>query len=145
MMHSTLWAYRVAYKIALGTTPFDMVLDLDAILPLEFLLPTLSVSQKLEWNGHHELSHPLNQLEKLDETRLMAVARIYAQKRRQKKFHDAYIKNKDLKKGDLVLVCTLKQHSSKSKKRGMGPYVIQDISTTGALKLEMLDGLPMAN
>ena len=37
-LHSTLWAYRVVYKIAIGTTPFNMVYGLDAILPLEFLV-----------------------------------------------------------------------------------------------------------
>ena len=42
--YSTLWAYRVAFKIAIGTTLFNMVYGLDAILPMEFLLPTLRVA-----------------------------------------------------------------------------------------------------
>ena len=54
-LHSTLWAYRVAYKTAIGTTPFNMVYRLDAILPLEFLVLTLRVAKDLEWTGH-ELS-----------------------------------------------------------------------------------------
>ena len=36
-LQSALWAYRVAYKMALGTTPYNMVFGLDSILPLEFL------------------------------------------------------------------------------------------------------------
>ena len=31
---SVLWAYKVAYKTAIGTTPFNMVFGLDAVLPL---------------------------------------------------------------------------------------------------------------
>ena len=76
---SILWAYRVAYKTAIGTTPFNMVFGLDAILPMEFLTPTLRVAKNLEWNGH-ELTERLDKLEKLDETRLKAVAGMYALK-----------------------------------------------------------------
>ena len=121
-----------------------MVFGLDAILPLEFLVPTLRVAKELEWTGH-EFSHRLEELEQLDEFRLKAVSAMYAQKRRLKKFHDAHIVNKDFKKGDLVLVYTLKQHTSKLKKRGMGPYVIHQLSASGAVQLATLDGEPMAN
>ncbi len=70
---------------------------------------------------------------------------MYAQKRRLKKFHDAHIVNKEFQKGDLVLAYTLKQHTSKLKKRGMGPYIIHDLSSSGAVHLATLDGEPMAN
>ena len=65
-LHSTIWAYRVAYKISIGTTPFNLVFGLDSILPIEFLIPTLRVEKELEWIGH-ELSERLEDLEKLDE------------------------------------------------------------------------------
>ncbi|RYA64465.1 hypothetical protein DD598_30160, partial [Enterobacter cloacae complex sp. 2DZ2F16B1] len=67
----------------LNATPFNLVYGLDAILPIEFLLPTLRVARNLEWPGH-ELSERLEDLEKLDKQRLTAVAHIYAQKRKQK-------------------------------------------------------------
>ena len=70
---------------------------------------------------------------------------MYALKRRQKSFHDARNKTKELKKGNLVLAYTLKQHASKLKKRGMGPYEIHDISNSGALRLATLDGEQMPN
>ena len=104
--HSALWAYWVAFKTAIGTTPFNMVYGLDAILPMEFLLPTLRVATKLEWTGH-ELSKRLEDLENLDETRFRAVMGMYALKQRQKSFHDAKIKTKEFQKGDLVLAYTL--------------------------------------
>ena len=59
---------------------------------------------------------------------------MYALKHRQKSFHNAKIKTKEFKKGDLVLAYTLKQHASKLKKRGLGPYVVHDIPNK--LKLE---------
>ena len=116
-----------------------MVFGLYAILPIEFLIPTLRVAKELEWTGH-ELSNRLIELEQLDEFRLRAVAGMYAQKRRLKKFHDAHIINKEFKKGDLVLAYTLKQHTSKLKKRGMGPFVIHDLSSSGTVHLATIDG-----
>ena len=56
--HSALWAYWVAFKTTIGTTLFNMVYGLDAILPMEFLLPTIGVAKELEWTGH-ELSDRL--------------------------------------------------------------------------------------
>ena len=51
-LHSVLWAYRCAYKTAINTTPFNLVFGLDSILPIEFLIPILRVSQELQWTGH---------------------------------------------------------------------------------------------
>ncbi|MCO5568223.1 hypothetical protein L7F22_021919 [Adiantum nelumboides] len=102
-LHSALWAYRVAYKTSIGTTPFNMVYGIQAILPLEFLIPTLRVAKDLEWTGH-ELSEQLEILKKLDETRLRAVASIYAQKRNMKSFFDQHVINKEFATGDYVLM-----------------------------------------
>ncbi|MCO5577836.1 hypothetical protein L7F22_049587 [Adiantum nelumboides] len=143
-LHSALWAYRVAYKISIGTTPFNMVYGIQAILPLEFLIPTLRVAKELEWTGH-ELSEQLEILEKLDETRLRAVASIYAQKRNMKSFFDQHVINKEFAIGDYILMYTLKQHSRKLQKRGNRPYVIHDISSSGAIKLATLEGEEMLN
>ena len=85
------------------------------------LLPTLRVAHGVNWNGH-ELSKHLEDLEKLDETLLWAIARMYALKQRQKSFYDAKVKTKELKLGNLVLAYTLKQRASKLKKQEMDPY-----------------------
>ena len=90
-LHSALWAYRVAYKPRLHTTPFNLVFGLNAILPIEFLLQTLRIAEKLEWTGH-ELSERLNELEQLGETRLQTVAALFVLKRRQKEFFDTHVK-----------------------------------------------------
>lgn len=119
--------------------PFNMVFGFDVIFPLEFIIPTLGVVKELAWNVH-EFSQRFKQLENLDEVFLRAVARMYAQKQRQKNFHNAHIKNKEFKIGDFFLVYTLKQHTYKIKKRGNGPYAIHDISTSGDVMLATLDG-----
>ena len=117
---------------------------LNAILPLEFLIPTLRIAKQLEWTGH-ELSSRIDDLEKLDELRLKAVASMYANKRRQKEFFDKHVRTKEFAIGDYVLVYTLKQHAQKLKKQGMGPYVIKDLSPSGAVKLATLEGGEIPN
>ena len=76
-LNSALPAYRVAYKMAIGTTPFNLVFGLDAILPIEFMIPTLRVAKELEWTVGHELSQRLTELEQLDEFWLRAVVGMY--------------------------------------------------------------------
>ncbi|MCO5592761.1 hypothetical protein L7F22_046764 [Adiantum nelumboides] len=103
-LHAALWTYRVSFKTALNATPFNLVYGLDAILPIEFLLPTLRVAMDLEWTGHELSERLVEDLEKLDEQRLMAIAHIYAQKRKQKQFFDAHLLTKIFKKRDLLKV-----------------------------------------
>ena len=113
-------------------------------MPIEFLVPTLRVAKELEWPGH-ELSSRVDELEKLDETWLLAIAGMYAEKRRRKQWHDKNIKTQRFKVGDLVLMYTLKKHKRKLKKRGLGPFVVNTLSTSGAVRLETLEGAHMPN
>ena len=143
-LHSIVWAYRTAYKTSIGTTPFNLVNGLNAIFPIEFLIPTLRVAKELEWTGH-EFFDRIDELEKLDEDRLLALVGIYAEKRRQKKWHDSNVKTGRFCEGDLVLLYTLKKHKRKLKMRGLGPFVINTLSTSGAVRLETLEGEQMTN
>ena len=142
--HSVVWAYQVAHKTTIGTTHFNMVYGLDVILPLKFLVPTLRVAQEIGWIGH-ELSNRVAELEKLDETRLVAIASMYALKRRQKKIHDHHIITKRFKLGDLVLFFTIKEFATKLSKQGKGPYILTRLSASGAVKLSTLEGEEMPN
>ena len=58
---SVLWAYRTAYKTSVGSTPFELVYGLNAVLPIEFLMPTLRTAVALHWDGH-ALSNRLSKL-----------------------------------------------------------------------------------
>ena len=44
-----------------------------------------------------------------------------------------------------MLVYTLKKHKWKLKMHGLGPYVINEITIGGAIRLETLESEPMAN
>lgn len=90
-------------------------------------MPTLRVAKQLDWTGH-EFSQQIDELEKLDETRLLAVIGMYAKKRRQKQWFDRHVKTRRFKAGGLVLLYTLKKHKRKLKMRGLGQYVINTIT-----------------
>ena len=81
----------MAYKTAVGTTPFQLVYGLNAIFPIKFLVSTLRVAKELSWIGH-ELSARVNELEKMDKTRLLAIAGMYTKKHCRKHWHDQNIK-----------------------------------------------------
>ena len=52
---------------------------------------------------------------------------------------------KRFQKGDLVLLYTLKNHKRKLKKQGLGPFVVNELSNAGAVRLETIDGEPMGD
>ena len=68
---------------------------------------------------------------------------MYAEKRRRKQWFDKNLKDRNFAVGDLVLLYTLKKNKRKLKKRGLGPYVIQTILNSGAIRLATLDGQEM--
>lgn len=115
-LHSVLWAYYCAYKTLVGIAPFNLVFRLDAILPIEFLVPKLRIAQKLEWMGH---AQRIEELEKLYKTRLQAIAGMYEEKRRQKQWHDKNLCTQEFHKGTLVLFYTLKKQKHKLKIWGL--------------------------
>ena len=82
-LNSVLWAYHTIYKTVINVTPYELVFGLNAILPIDFLIPTLRVATSPRWTGH-ELSDRVEELECLGERRQMVVMGIYAEKRRQK-------------------------------------------------------------
>ena len=71
------------YKTSIETMPFNMVFGLDAVLPMEFFIPTLCVAKELNWTSH-ELSERLEDLEKLNETFLGVVHGRYALMQRKR-------------------------------------------------------------
>ena len=82
----------------------------------------------------------MEHLEKLDETRLQAIAGLYAEKQRQKRWHDKNMRSKEFQPGDLVILYTLKKQKHKLKMPRLGPFIINEISNGGAVRLETLEG-----
>ena len=117
-------------KQPIDATPLNLVFGIDALLPIEFLIPTLRIAQELKWTCH-DLSDRIEDLEQLDETWLKVIEGMYVEKCYQKRWHNQNLHTKEFHKGKLVLAYTLKQHKCKLKLRGLSPFLIYDISPSG--------------
>lgn len=46
-LDSALWAFRTAFKVSIGFTPFKLVYGLEAVVPMEYLVPSLRIAADL--------------------------------------------------------------------------------------------------
>jgi transposase InsO family protein len=49
-LHSTLWAYRTSYKTSIRSTLFRMAFGLEAVMPTEFIVPSLRIQSESRLN-----------------------------------------------------------------------------------------------
>ncbi|KAL3683144.1 hypothetical protein R1sor_001166 [Riccia sorocarpa] len=108
-----LWAYRTTYKVITGHTPFQLVYGQEAILPVEFLIPTLRVLTSYQPPGKSDLSKgespsvdPITErvhvLHQLTEKRIQALYTQYVIQARRKQQFDQKVKYRDIRPNDLV-------------------------------------------
>ncbi|XP_024515315.1 uncharacterized protein LOC112340704 [Selaginella moellendorffii] len=124
-----VWAYQVA------------------LLPVELEVPALrmGVEHAMDWDG--AIQQRLNELERLDEMRLLAFQAREALQKRRKKWHDDHIRERKFAIGDLVLLYDSKfwKWPGKLKIRWLGPYVVVNVNDNGSVQMADLSGnlLPM--
>ena len=103
-VNAVLWPYRTTCKKLTGHTPFSLVYGQEAIIPMEYIIPSLRVSQITEIADTHNMNERLAQLLALEEDRFIAGFHQKVQKAREKAWHDRHIKSKTFQIGDLVLL-----------------------------------------
>ena len=103
ILFSIFWAYRTSVKTAIGFTPFHLVYDLEAVLPIEYEILSLQLAIELLPATSEEEKHFLY-LAQLDETRCIAALAAEAHKKRVKAQYDRSITPHVFSEGDLVLV-----------------------------------------
>ena len=95
----------------------------------------------ISFNNGDPLPSRLENLERLTETRLLAFQALLAEKANRKAWHDNKVRDKDLTEGDMALKFASQLHKKKLKLRGEGPYVVSEITKTGACRIRTLEGL----
>jgi hypothetical protein len=139
-LHSALWAYRTAYKTSTGQTPFQLVYGIEAVIPAEYVTPSLRIAIQERLGDAESLGRRLLTLERLSESRQLAIHAMAVEKQRRKAWYDKTLRSKELHEGDLALLFSSKKHKGKLKLTGDGPYIVHHINPNGAVLLKTFEG-----
>ena len=125
-------------------TPFRLVYGVEAIMPMEYISPSLQIEVLTGMTDRGALEERLAQLDELEEERFSAVFHQQVQKQRKKAWHDQHIKLHTFKVNDLVLLyeSKLDKFPVKFIMHCLGPYVIKEITDGGVVHLVKLNGDP---
>jgi hypothetical protein len=140
-----LWAYRTTCKKLIGKAPFKLVYDQEAMVPLEFLVPSLPVAAITNMTEQGAVQERINQLMTMEEDRILAGFQQQVQKARGKSWHDRHIKKKTFKEGDLVLMYDNKsfQHLENLRMHWLGPYEVKSVTDGGVVQLRDLSDIEL--
>ena len=142
---SALWAYRTAYKVTTNQTPFRLAYGQEAVVPLEFMVPSLRMAVDYDLDYNEVLRSRLDKLLTLDEHRQRAIWCQQIVQNCRKTWHDKKIKLKEFQKGDLVLLYQSRLGPKKPNLKIVwaSPYQIEWVYTNGSVKLVDLAGLTL--
>lgn len=141
-----LWAYRTTHRTPTQATPYSLVYGVEAVLPLEKQIPSLRIAIQEGLTTEDNARLRLEELEALDERRLEAQQRLECYQARLSRAFNKKVRLRSFQVGDLVLavrrpIITTHRTGNKFLSKWDGPYVVQEVYTSGAYKLVDGDGL----
>nr|GEW83392.1 reverse transcriptase domain-containing protein [Tanacetum cinerariifolium] len=134
-LDDALWAFRTAYKIPIGCTPYKLVYGKAYHLPIELEHKAYWALKQTNFDlsvaGDHRKIH----LNELNELRDHAYENSLIYKEKTKRIHDSKIKNHVFNVGDQVLLFNsrLKIFSGKLKSCWSGPFTIAKVFSYGTV------------
>ncbi|MCO5555446.1 hypothetical protein L7F22_008991 [Adiantum nelumboides] len=138
-----LWAYRTAIKTGTGFSPFHLVFGKEALLPIEVEIPALKMMLKFEEENHDALKERLLYLQCLQLDRALALEHYEQVLKTSQAKANAKVKDKGIKKGDMVLRYNSKLDSTFQRKfqiKWQCPFLVLDRFPNGTYQLAYLNG-----
>ena len=137
-----LWDYMTTCKNLTGKKPFILVYGKEAVVPLDYLVPSMRIVMITNMTEEGVAQEILDQLMEMEEFIILVGFHQEVQKVKDKSWHDRHIKKKLFKEGDLVLLYDNRylQHPGKFKMHWLGPYQVDAITNGGVVQLKYLIG-----
>lgn len=137
-LDSALWAFWTSHKVTTGLTPFRLTYGLEAVVLMEFMVPSLRIAVEERLPMEESRKERIHELLTLEEERQTSILVVETIQKRRKAWANRHGKHKMFTKGDHVLMFNSKmgKHSGKLKLRWVGPYTIEEkvAPTTFALR-----------
>ncbi|GAU25046.1 hypothetical protein TSUD_155200 [Trifolium subterraneum] len=143
MLPFALHGYRTTVRTSTGATPFSLVYDMEAVLPIEVEIPSLRVLMETKLEEAEWAQARFDQLNLIEEKRLTALCHGQLYQRRLKRAFDKKVRPREFKEGDLVLKKILPIHKDPRGKwtpNNEGLYVVKKAFSGGALIITTMDG-----
>ncbi|MCO5576142.1 hypothetical protein L7F22_029950 [Adiantum nelumboides] len=124
-------------------SPFHLVFGKEALLPIEVEIPALKMMLKFEEENHDALKERLLYLQCLQLDRALALEHYEQVLKTSQAKANAKVKDKGIKKGDMVLRYNSKLDSTFQKKfqiKWQGPFLVLNRFSNGTYQLADLNG-----
>jgi hypothetical protein len=146
-----LWAHRISRHGATKVTPFELVYDQEAVLPVEVNLDAYRLAKQNDLSAVDYYNSMMDNIDEVTDKRIKALKEIEKDKVRVVRAYNKRVKDKSFQVGDLVWKTVLPL-GMKSNKFGKwspsweGPYRIVKVIFGNSYMMETLQGdcLPRA-
>nr|XP_016445899.1 PREDICTED: uncharacterized protein LOC107771088 [Nicotiana tabacum] len=144
-MEEALWAYRNTYRTLTQATPYSLIYGVEAVLPLERQISSLRLANQEGLTDEENARLRLEELEALDEKKLEAQQSLECYQARLSRSFNKRVRLRSFQVGDQVLVVkrpiiTYHRSGGKFSANWDGPYIVQEVYSSGAYKIVDLEG-----